>query len=263
MQKDVAVPQNATETPGQNRQEASLLSQSSESSTRAQDSSEPSTLLKDLSADFKSLNTIQTAEMASALLETSKENESSQTLEVEIITRDGIIKRKSSNRPGDYSSNFKELKKTGISSSDFIGLDFSEKKFSSKGSKPAGLAVGLDAPPPDSLPEIEIITRDGNNAQQSDSDNLYKPKVSTWGVFERPANISQTVSNLLYLLGFPFTYLYIHVFHILYHRRLAIGLGIFWNTNEPPKERSKFLDEMVCSLCFIVIESNFEENQPS
>jgi hypothetical protein len=194
LQKVSPASENTTGIPPTDGTGASLSEGSSQVSTPSPDSVESSALLKDLSPDFKSRSTVQSAEMASALQENSMESDSSQTVEVEIITRDGIIKKKVSNRPDDYTAKFKELKRTGISSSDFIGLDFSEKKFSSKGAKPAGLAVGLDAPPPGSLPEVEIITRDGSTSQQSDSDNLYKPKVSTWGVFERPANISQAVS---------------------------------------------------------------------
>lgn len=154
-------------------------------------------LLEELSPDFKAIKRKQELEMASALTEETEaqiaskaSSDSSQGLEVEIITRDGIIKRKAS-RPGETFSKTKGLKRTGVNSSDFMGLDFSEKKFASKNAKPAGLAVGLEAPPPGSLPEVEIITRDGK-AQQSNNDGLYKPKVATWGIFERPANISQT-----------------------------------------------------------------------
>lgn len=157
-------------------------------------------LLEELSPDFKSLKRKQELEMASTLTAeteaqivskaSSGQEDSSQGLEVEIITRDGIIKRKAT-RPGETFSKTKGLKRTGVNSSDFIGLDFSEKKFASKNAKPAGLAVGLEAPPPGSLPEVEIITRDGK-AQQSNNDDLYKPKVATWGIFERPADISRT-----------------------------------------------------------------------
>ncbi|KAI5056780.1 hypothetical protein GOP47_0028598 [Adiantum capillus-veneris] len=149
--------------------------------------------------DFKALKSKQESEMASALAAAQAEarkpggvqdDSNSQGIEVEIITRDGVIRRKVS-KPGESFSKFKGPKRIGISSSDFMGLDFSEKKSTSKSARPAGLTAGFESPPPGSLPEVEIITRDGTT-QQSSKDGLYKPKVVTWGVFERPADISRT-----------------------------------------------------------------------
>lgn len=152
--------------------------------------------LQDVSPVFNSLKSKQESEMAAALAAKaeareaeSAQEDTSQGLEVEIITRDGIIRRKVTQSDKAVSKT-KIPKRTSVSSSDFVGLGFSDKKSSSKGSLPAGLAVGLEAPPPSSLPEVEIITRDGK-AQQESKDGLYKPKVVTWGIFERPANISE------------------------------------------------------------------------
>ena len=38
---------------------------------------------------------------------------------------------------------------------------------------------------------VEMITRDRTYDPQKESPEAYKPKVSTWGVFPRPQNISQ------------------------------------------------------------------------
>ncbi|XP_027163200.1 uncharacterized protein LOC113763564 [Coffea eugenioides] len=86
-----------------------------------------------------------------------------------------------------------------ISSIDFVGLDFSEKK--STRALPAGLVPAVDAFPEEDLPEVEILIGDASKfgagaaapqpIQEEDMD-VYKPKVSTWGVFPRPSNISKT-----------------------------------------------------------------------
>ena len=55
-------------------------------------------------------------------------------------------------------SNVKSYNKKGISTIDFIGLEFSEKK--SKWGLPTGLNSGLEFPSLGPLPEVEIITRD-------------------------------------------------------------------------------------------------------
>ena len=89
-----------------------------------------------------------------------------------------------------------------ISSIDFIGLDFAEKK-KSRG-LPAGLVPVADTFPEGDLPEVEIIVGDASKfgssaasetktSSEEVSPDLYKPKVSTWGVFPRPSNISKTV----------------------------------------------------------------------
>ncbi|XP_002973676.2 uncharacterized protein LOC9642587 [Selaginella moellendorffii] len=114
--------------------------------------------------------------------EEEKRSLSSNEVEVEIITRDGVIKRRA---PRPQDSLTLEIRKKGM---EFVGLDFSEKK---KPGRPAGLIAEFEAPPPGQLPEVEIITRDVEDASKS-GDDLYKPKVSTWGVFPRPPNISKT-----------------------------------------------------------------------
>lgn len=104
--------------------------------------------------------------------------------------KEGFLERNSSNK--------EELK---ISSIDFLGLDFSEKK-NYKGRRP-GL-VSVAEPFHGDLPEVEIIVGDASKVQgttpqklnieeeKEDTSNIYKPKVSTWGVFPRPGNISKT-----------------------------------------------------------------------
>lgn len=88
-----------------------------------------------------------------------------------------------------------------ISSSDFVGLGFSDKK-QSRG-LPAGLVPIVDSFPEGNLPDVEILVGDTSkfvdtetsksNRIQEDDTNTYKPKVSTWGVFPRPNDISKTV----------------------------------------------------------------------
>ncbi|XP_071708852.1 uncharacterized protein [Rutidosis leptorrhynchoides] len=88
-----------------------------------------------------------------------------------------------------------------ISAINFVGLGFADKK-QGRG-LPAGLIPVSDPFPmgPD-MPDVEIIVGDtsrfGNektsesNTTTEDQSELYKPKVSTWGVFPRPNNISKT-----------------------------------------------------------------------
>ncbi|EOY17619.1 Uncharacterized protein TCM_042398 isoform 3 [Theobroma cacao] len=87
-----------------------------------------------------------------------------------------------------------------ISSIDFVGLEFADKK-KSRG-LPAGLAPVSDPFPEGDLPDVEIIVGDTSKFGEAttseekqtteDSSEIYKPKVSTWGVFPRPGNISKT-----------------------------------------------------------------------
>lgn len=116
------------------------------------------------------------------------------TVEVEIITKDGVIRRRVT-PPEQAFSNVKSYKNKGISSIDFLGLEFSEKK--PKRGLPAGLNIGLELPSSGTLPEVEIITRDAAKNVKTppgndNSSGLYKPKVATWGIFPRPENISKT-----------------------------------------------------------------------
>ncbi|KAL5994652.1 hypothetical protein ACLOJK_024705 [Asimina triloba] len=88
-----------------------------------------------------------------------------------------------------------------ISSIDFLGLDFSEKK-KTRGMR-AGLVTPVDPFSDGDIPEVEILIGDtsrfGDGAaskpkpiQEDDGSVLYKPNVSSWGVFPRPSNISRT-----------------------------------------------------------------------
>lgn len=93
-----------------------------------------------------------------------------------------------------------------VSRMDFVGLEFADKK------KTRGLPPGLvpisDSFSDDDLPEVEFIVGDANRFDDAtstqpeqtneDESELYKPKVSTWGVFPRPGNISKTVWYLVF-----------------------------------------------------------------
>ena len=87
-----------------------------------------------------------------------------------------------------------------VSAIDFVGLGFADKK-EGRG-LPAGLIPITDPFPAGDLPDVEIIVGDtsrfGNeetsqSVEEEEDSELYKPKVSTWGVFPRPNNISKTV----------------------------------------------------------------------
>ena len=145
-------------------------------------------------------------------------------VEVEIVTRDGVIKRRTPReevsrameRPVTQFGKASAAKKTAsasgssgipgggssvsVTSSDFLGLGFQEEreKWRGKGSLPAGLQAPADMPSAGSLPAVEIITRDaslGKSKGGEEGEESYKPKVATWGVFERPRDISKTVSG--------------------------------------------------------------------
>ncbi|XP_022923269.1 uncharacterized protein LOC111431010 isoform X1 [Cucurbita moschata] len=116
----------------------------------------------------------------------------------EINTSAGLKSKESEN----LGKKQKGDKKGGlsISSIDFVGLGFADKK-KTRG-LPAGLVPMADPFSGDDLPEVEIIVGDTSKfdaataseskpTQEDDSD-IYKPKVSTWGVFPRPGNISKT-----------------------------------------------------------------------
>ncbi|XP_042010649.1 uncharacterized protein LOC121759210 isoform X3 [Salvia splendens] len=105
------------------------------------------------------------------------------------------LKRGDGRSGGDKNSGKKDELK--VSSTDFMGLGFADKK-SGRG-LPAGLIPLSDPFPGGKLPEVEIIVGDTSKfgdksvpqVEENDVD-LYKPKVSTWGVFPRPNNISKT-----------------------------------------------------------------------
>lgn len=94
-----------------------------------------------------------------------------------------------------------------ISNVDFLGLDFADKK-QTRG-LPPGLVPISDPFPEGEIPDVEFIVGDASNfdnsrasnqapVQDGDSD-LYKPKVTSWGMFPRPSNISKTVVNCFHL----------------------------------------------------------------
>lgn len=103
--------------------------------------------------------------------------------------RDGVVEKRS-NRKNEPT----------ISSIDFLGLEFSDKK-KTKG-MPAGLVPTVDPFADGDLPEVELIVGDTSKfdsatlpkkvPEEDDGLDLYKPKVSTWGVFPRPSNVSKT-----------------------------------------------------------------------
>ncbi|XP_004301499.1 PREDICTED: uncharacterized protein LOC101310425 isoform X1 [Fragaria vesca subsp. vesca] len=91
--------------------------------------------------------------------------------------------------------------KLSVSSMDFVGLGFADKKEGR--AVPAGLVPFTDDfAEGDKLPEVEIIVGDSSNfgartskpeqQAQGDDPDLYKPRVSSWGVFPRPNDISKT-----------------------------------------------------------------------
>ncbi|XP_078446665.1 cytochrome C oxidase subunit [Wolffia australiana] len=90
-----------------------------------------------------------------------------------------------------------------VSSIDFLGFDFSDKK-RDRGIS-AGWAPTVETSFGEDLPEVEFIVGDRSkfgpatsktselDSDMSDENSaLYKPKVSTWGVFARPKDISKT-----------------------------------------------------------------------
>ncbi|KAK7257975.1 hypothetical protein RIF29_32331 [Crotalaria pallida] len=88
-----------------------------------------------------------------------------------------------------------------VSKLDFVGLDFADKK-TTRG-LPPGLVPLSDSFSDGDFSEVELIVGDTSKfdaaaaapkTQQPKEDEaeLYKPKVSTWGVFPRPGNISKT-----------------------------------------------------------------------
>lgn len=100
-----------------------------------------------------------------------------------------------------------KLSKKGVSripSIDFVGLSFSDKK-QTRG-LPAGLVPMTDSYSDGDLPEVEFIAGDSSKfapktplkpeltEEEQDDSDVYKPTVSTWGVFPRPSNISKTVN---------------------------------------------------------------------
>uniref|UniRef100_A0A7I4FEG0 Uncharacterized protein n=1 Tax=Physcomitrium patens TaxID=3218 RepID=A0A7I4FEG0_PHYPA len=117
------------------------------------------------------------------------EDKDKNVVEVEIYTRDGIVKRRVL-KPETAFANVKNYKAKGVSTMDFVGLGFADKKSTNR---PAGLSESFEAPS-GPLPEVEMLTRDAGVADPeatADSENAYKPRVATWGMFPRPADISK------------------------------------------------------------------------
>ncbi|XP_061340589.1 uncharacterized protein LOC133287053 isoform X2 [Gastrolobium bilobum] len=90
--------------------------------------------------------------------------------------------------------------KLSVSKIDFVGLDFADKKMTR--GLPPGLVPLSDSFSDGDLPEVELIVGDTSmfdaatapkpEQTKEDESEFYKPKVSTWGVFPRPSNISKT-----------------------------------------------------------------------
>ncbi|KAG0607390.1 hypothetical protein M758_8G024500 [Ceratodon purpureus] len=143
----------------------------------------------------------QQSEMVAALNDEKQAPEASSTpvvekeenvIEIEIHTRDGIVKRKVL-KPETAFANVKDIRRKGVSNMDFVGLGFADKKSTS--SRPAGLSESFEAPT-GPLPEVEMLTRDAGVADrdamaEGEMDDVYKPRVTTWGMFPRPADISK------------------------------------------------------------------------
>lgn len=72
-----------------------------------------------------------------------EEEEEENVVEIEIHTRDGIVKRKVM-KPETAFANVKDIKRKGVSTLDFVGLGFADKKSST--SRPAGLSESFEAP---------------------------------------------------------------------------------------------------------------------
>ena len=64
-------------------------------------------------------------------------------IEIEIHTRDGVVRRKVL-RPETAFANVRDIKRTGVSNMDFVGLGFADKKSTS--SRPAGLSESFEVP---------------------------------------------------------------------------------------------------------------------
>lgn len=118
--------------------------------------------------------------------------------------------------------------KLSVSKIDFVGLDFGDKK-KTRG-LPPGLVPVTDSFSDGDLTEVEFIVGDatkfdavtGPEPEQTkeEESELYKPTVSTWGVFPRPGNISKTVCffsicQLIFILANLFMFSLSHLPHFL------------------------------------------------
>ncbi|KAL3622595.1 hypothetical protein CASFOL_034006 [Castilleja foliolosa] len=135
-------------------------------------------------------------------LEKANKYQKSKTLEQ--TENSGLEKGGNGKNIGNNQSIKKSVKnKDGltVSSTDFMGLGFSDKKIGR--GLPAGLIPQSDPFQGGKLPEVEILVGDTRRFDDAltepnkipvdeNEDDVYKPKVSTWGVFPRPSNISKT-----------------------------------------------------------------------
>lgn len=126
-----------------------------------------------------------------------------------------------SNAREDSLTNKVKKEQPKLSRIDFVGFGFTEKK--RYRGMPPGLAPVVETFGDGEIPEVEIIVGDASNigitspqSQNSfvDADNsdLYKPKVSTWGVFPRPSNISKTVKHCIFFAWISLTCHHISIF---------------------------------------------------
>ncbi|KAI0497517.1 hypothetical protein KFK09_020748 [Dendrobium nobile] len=134
-------------------------------------------------------------------MEKAKENKKNMQASVEEPRDPGEEDKNLRNsRKGLVESKLKKKDELKISSKDFLGLNFSEKK--NYRGKPPGLVTPVGPLLEGDVPEVEIIVGDvtkfertpqaSSSSEVIDRTGLYKPKVSTWGVFPRPNNISKT-----------------------------------------------------------------------
>ncbi|KAK3223816.1 hypothetical protein Dsin_010841 [Dipteronia sinensis] len=142
--------------------------------------------------------TVQASTMAS--MEKTKEYNNNNKGTVETGTSSGL-KEENKGKMLSVEKGVEKKEKLRISNIDFIGLNFADKK-TGRG-VPAGLVPLSDPFPEGDSPDVEIIVGDTSKfeeatvlkpepTQQEDKSEFYKPKVSTWGVFPRPENISKT-----------------------------------------------------------------------
>jgi len=105
-------------------------------------------------------------------------------------------------KEGILTNKVNKKEESRLTSIDFLGLEFSEKK--SYRGMPPGLAPVMEPLLDGEIPEVEIIVGDASkfdvtapqgksSTVDADDMDFYKPKVSTWGVFPRPSDISKTV----------------------------------------------------------------------
>lgn len=121
---------------------------------------------------------------------------------IERETLSGSKEEKGGDSAYGFVERVRKTEEPSVSSIDFLGLNFADKKEGRR--LPAGLVPLADPFPEGDLPEVEIIVGDttkfGNTKSSKPesepviekNSDLYEPKVSTWGVFPRPNNISKT-----------------------------------------------------------------------